>query len=658
MGSNLLNLGARAMLANQAALAVAGHNIANVNTPGYSRQTAAFETATPQFTGAGFVGKGVDVANISRSYNRFLSVEAYGARAEAARDQTLRTNLERLEQLFPPGEQGLGNAANQFLNAMIDLTSRPADPSSRQVVLGRAQELASRFASAGTQLADLQAGVNTELRIQVGKVNDLARQLAQVNNAIAQLAGSGKDPNDLLDQRDQLVYDISQYVAISTVEPGDGTITVFVGGGQKLVLGAQAEQLAVEGDAFDPLRSRVSLVQPGGLLPLDDSLLAAGSIAGLLKFQNDDLQAARNGLGQLATALALRVNERQALGLDLSNPPGAGAPLFDVGTPQALPASTNAKDAFGNYLAGVAVTWVEPNQLQASSYLLKADPAVPGSYLLTRESDGLVRSVADGDIVDGFQISFNPAAPGAFDQFRIEPVATAALNMRRILDAPQGLAAASPITAVTNVANTGTATVDTLYVVDPAGVNVGAQLPEFIFGTANADGSVNYQVVGLFGTLNGVWRAGQPIGNEAGIALGFELRLNGVPRNGDRITIDATLYPDQNNGNAKAFLDLQTEAFVGQRPLAGGGLGSGFTFSDAYAGLVGDIGTRTQSARFLSEVSTNVASEALTARESEAGVNLDEEAARLLQFQQAYQASARLLQVAQATFDELLNAVR
>lgn len=658
MGSNLLNLGARAMLANQVALGVAGHNIANVNTPGYSRQTAAFETATPQFSGGGFIGKGVDVANITRSYNRFLAVEAYGARAEAARDETLRTNLERLETVFPPGEQGLGNATNQFLNAMIDLASRPADPSARQVVLGRAQELASRFSSAGAQLADLQAGVNTELRIQIGKVNDLAQQLARVNNAISQQAGSGKDPNDLLDQRDRLVYDLSQYIAISTVEPGDGSITVFVGGGQKLVLGAQADRLAVEPDPFDPLRSRISLVQPGGLLPLDSSLLGAGSVAGLLKFQNDDLQAARNGIGQLATALALRVNERQSLGLDLSDPPSAGGPLFEVGAALALPASTNAKDAAGNFLAGVTITRVEPNELQASSYLLKADPATPGSYLLTRESDGLVRSVVDGDIVDGFQIQFNPAAPGAFDQFRLEPVAVAALGMRRTLDAPQGLAAASPITAVVERNNTGTATVDSIYVVDAAGMTVGAQLPDFIFGTANPDGSVNYQVTGLFGTLNGVWRAGQPIGNEPGIALGFELRLNGVPRNGDIISVSSTLYPEQNNGNAKAFLDLQTEAFVGQRPLAGGGLGQGFTISDAYAGLVGDIGTRTQSARFLSEVSANVSTQATNARESEAGVNLDEEAARLLQFQQAYQASARLLQVAQSTFDELLNAVR
>lgn len=658
MGYSLLNIGARAMLANQAVLNVTGHNIANVNTPGYSRQTAALAAANPQYSGSGFFGKGVEVSTVTRAYNRYLTNAANIAQADATRDATLRDNLSRLEQLFPPGEQGLGHATQQLLNAMVDVASRPADFASRQVVLARAQELANRFAGAGTQLNELQQGVNTDLRMQIAQVNRLASQLAKVNDQVAGAMGSGQPPNDLLDQRDQLVSDIAKYLAVSTVEAGDGTISVFIGGGQRLVLGTQAEQLVVEADPFDVQRSRIALVQPSGRRPLEGDLLSGGSVSGLLQFQDDALQAARNGVGQMATALSMRINEQQHRGLDLSNPPGAGVDLFAVGSARVLPASTNARDATGAFIAGVQLTRVSPEFLQASSYLLQADPANPGQYLLTREADGLTRTVADGDEIDGFRINFSPAPPGPFDQFRLEPVAAAALDMRRVLDQPQGLAAASPLTASTARDNTGSASVQGLFVVDTATYDPNAFPAEILFGPPNADGSVPYQLTTALGVANGVWRAGQAIGNEAGIAQGFALQLSGVPRANDRIALERTPFPKTNNGNMKAFMDLQTETFVGQRDLGGGAIAQGASLSDAYASLVGDVGSRAQSANYLAEVSSNVQLEAANARNGDAGVNLDEEAARLMQYQQAYQACARMLQVAQSTFDEMLNAIR
>jgi hypothetical protein len=192
------------------------------------------------------------------------------------------------------------------------------------------------------------------------------------------------------------------------------------------VLAGEAQQLTVEADPFDSQRSRLALVQQGGNLPLNEDLVAGGSMAGLLGFQNDALQAARNGIGQIATALALRVNEQQALGLDLSNPPGAGVPVFAVGAARVLPASTNARDGAGQFLSGVTIDRVDANFLQASSYLLKADPANAGQYLIERESDGFTRSVADGDVVDGFRVTFTPAPPGA-----VRPVPPRAGGRRR-----------------------------------------------------------------------------------------------------------------------------------------------------------------------------------------------------------------------------------
>ncbi len=659
MGASLLlSLGARAMNASQAAINTIGHNIANANTPGYSRQTVVLKTATPQFTGGGFQGKGVQVDTINRSYNQFLTREANGSRATAAADQSLLTNLQRLEKVLPPGESGLGQGISQFLNAMVDVASRPSDPSARQVVLSRAKEMASRFASAGTQLQDLQQGVVSELKANVVVVNQIAQQIAVLNGDIARLSGSDSAPNDLLDQRDQMVAELSKYIGVTTIPASDGSVGVFIGGGQLLVLGVQAQALVVEGDPYDAQRAQVSLQQAGGTRVLDESSLSGGAIAGLVSFQNNDLQDARNYVGQLATAITMRVNEQQALGLDLGTPPGAGVDLLAVGDPRVLPASTNARDAAGNYLSGVVLTRVDPGFLQASSYVLKGDPAAVGSYLLVRESDGLVRSVANGDVVDGFRIDFNPAAPGPFDTYRLEPVATAAAAMRRVLDQTQGVAAASPISAITNVSNTGTASVDTIYAVDASTFSAANFPADIVFGTVNADGSVNYTLTTQTGIYNSVWRAGQPIGNEAGVAQGFALNLIGVPRPGDSLLLNPTAFPAQNNGNVKAFLALQSEAFVGQRDLGAGVIASGATLNDAYAAAMGDIGARVQGTDFLAKASQQVAEDAESARSGEAGVNLDEEAARLLQFQQAYQASAKMLQVAQVVFDELLQSVR
>ena len=656
--SLLLNLGARAMNASQAAINTIGHNIANANTPGYSRQTAVLETATPQFTGGGFQGKGVVVDTINRSYNRFLTQEAYSSRAAASGDEAFMVNLKRLEKLFPPGESGLGEAISGFLNAMVDVASRPADPAARQVVLGRAKEMATRFSSAGNQLADLQAGVVSDLTANVQVVNQLSAQIANANSQIARLSGSDHSVNDLLDKRDNLIYELSKYVSVSTLEADDGSMGVFIGGGQRLILGGQAQKLALIADPYDASRVQVALQEPSGPRALDAALLQGGSISALMNYQNKDLQDARNYVGQIAAALTMRVNTQQSLGLDLSTPPAAGVPLFAVGPAKAMPASTNARDGFGNFVSGVLIDRVDPNFLQASSYTLKADPGGGGNYLLTRESDGVVRTVVDGDVIDGFRITFNPAPPGPLDTYRLEPVAAAAIDMRRMLELPQGVAAASPISAVTNITNTGSAAVDSIFAVDAATYS-NANLPaDLAFTVANPDGSVDYTLTGPFGVLNGTWRAGQPMGNEAAVALGFELRITGVPKPGDQIQLVQTQFPAQNNGNVKAFLSLQGENFVGRRDLGGGVIAAGSTLNDAYASAMGEIGARVQGSEYLAEFSEQVATEADAAKSGESGVNIDEEAARLLQYQQAYQAAAKIMQVAQIVFDELINVVR
>lgn len=363
----------------------------------------------------------------------------------------------------------------------------------------------------------------------------------------------------------------------------------------------------------------------------------------------------------MAAAFSARVNDQQALGLDLSNPPGKGPPIFAVGAPRSLPATTNLRNPDGSFAVNVGLTINNPKQLQASSYKLQADPAAPGSYQITRLSDGLVRSVAEGDSVDGFKFSLGGATPGPSDSFLLEPVSQAATNMKRSLDQATGIAAASPLTARSEVGNKGTMTVDSMYAVN-SNVDPGKAPIKIAFGDADpADASkLLYTLTLADGTIySGSWKAGQPIGNSPNasppIDLGFELKLNGLPRKDDQITVEATKFTSANNGNAKAFLNIQTETFVGQRLQADGSLAQGATINDAYASAMSDIGSRVQGATYLSSVSTSVAANAEAERSGQSGVNLDEEASRLMQYQQGYQAAAKVLQAAQSIFDELLK---
>lgn len=651
--SALMSLGTKAMTANYAALATVGHNIANANVPGYSKQTAELATATGQYTGAGFFGKGVDVTTVSRAHDELLTREAATSRSLAAMDSARLGMLNQLETVFPVGEQGVGYAAGQFLNSMVDLSAQPADAATRQVVLANATQTASRFAAAGTQLDVLQGTVRENLKATVAQVNQLASGIAELNQRIATLIGRGQPPNDLLDQRDKLINDLSQHLQLSTVSAGDGTVAVYIGGGQRLVLGTQTLPLSVRPDPADASRVALALTENGSAQLLQAQDLGGGSIAGLLNFQNNDLVDARNQLGQLAASLAAAVNAQQALGLDLGNPPGSGAAVFAVGAPQALPNARNALDASGHYVGQVSLSVTDASQLAASDYDLRADPGgAAGVWQLTRLSDGLVRSVSSGDSVDGLRIDIGPPAPSVGDKYLLQPVARAAIGMKRVLDDANGLAAASPVTASVAVGNAGTASVAALRVVDPSiDPNLNASI-RFTSDSGDYDWELRDRVSNaLVSGGSATWTAGAPIAIN-----GFELQLNGVPKRGDGLDVVRTTYVNVNNGNALAMADLRDRALVGRVPVAGGGIGGGAGFTDAYAALMAQVGTRVQGAQSSSDISSAVASQAEQARSARSGVNLDEEAAKLIQFQQSYQAAAKILQIAQSVFQTLIDA--
>lgn len=228
-----MNVGVSALVANQQALTVTGHNIANVSTPGYSRQTVATKAIQGQNTGSGFIGKGVQVATVMRHYSDLLGRQANAASAASSADAIRYQSLMQMQDIYSGGDGSLGAAINDMMNAFADVESAPADGTARNTVLTRMNELAARFRSASATLQELDYSTKQQLQNNVILVNDLARQVASLNGQIARSLASGHQPNDLLDARDQLVREINQYIQTSQVEADDGSISLFVGAARR-----------------------------------------------------------------------------------------------------------------------------------------------------------------------------------------------------------------------------------------------------------------------------------------------------------------------------------------------------------------------------------------------------------------------------------------
>ena len=640
--SGLLSIGKSAMFANYAALQTTGNNIANANTAGYSRQSVQLADTAGQFTGSGFFGKGVNVVTVQRAYNALLTIQAGAANSVAAADSARAAKLTQLEGVFPIGSNGIGAAAGSLLNAFVDVSSKPADSSARQVALGSAQELASRFRHAGEQISGLQSGVMLDMRSAVSAVNSLAQQVGRLNEQISALKGSGQPPNQLLDERDRIVSDIGKLINVSTQPAEDGSLGVFIGAGQNLVLGSVVNSLKIVPDTFDPAKARLALRDGATDRLISASSFSGGAISGLLRFQNEDLSEANRLLGQMATAISGALNQQQSLGLDLGQPAGRGAPILSTSGARVLPSWSNA----GSAQLSAAVS--DPAQVQASDYELLFDGA---NYSITRQPAGQAVAgnpftpalLAAGVNVDGLTIQLSAGTAQNGDRFLVQAAATAAQNMRLVLTDPRGLAAASPFTGSAGVNNRGTASVASVLATGAA--SVPSLAADFVFtsNSGNYNWTLNDGTTVTTGT--GTWAAGSPI-----TLGGFAMNLDGVPQSGDTLRVASTVAPAGNNGNALAFVKLGETALVGRSAAQ-----AGMNITDAYASALASVGVRVQGGTLASKISTALAADAETARSNEVGVNLDEEAARLIQYQQSYQAAAKILQVAQTVFQTLLQ---
>ena len=647
---SLLNVGARALLANQVALQTAGHNIANVSTPGYSRQNVVLETVQGQFTGGGYIGKGVNVATILRNHSELLTRQAASAGAVSSADTARAIRLNELQDVFSGGATGLGAAINDMVNAFSDVVTAPTDLAARSLVLTRIDETAGRMRAASARLDEIQSTVRYELTGAVQEINKLAKGIAAVNEQIARAQGNGQSPNDLLDQRDTLIRNLNNYVQTSQIVADDGTVGVFVAGSQPLVLGNVATPLSI-GDSSEFAGSgKVKLFfnNPGvAPIELNEDMLGGGEVAGLLRFHNGDLAEGRNLLGRMAVAISETMNAQHKLGVTLDGQVG-GNLFTPVTLPDARPGLSNTSGA----TIGLAVS--DPTLLAASNYRISY--SAPGVGSVQRESDGKTfqfgpalpppgfATVNDFFATQGLSLTIT-GAPAANDQFLVNPLQSAATDLKAMVYSPRDLAAANPVNVMMGPNNSGKLQMAELTArSNPPGATAPITLtftgPNTY--TRSDTGATSYGYI-----------SGQPITYDSvAPPTGWSITLNGTPAAGDTVTIDNALAPaygDQykrNAGNAGAMLDLRDVKMFDESTMA-----------DGYASAMAQIGTRTQSAQFAAKVSEGIAAQLEQDRTAISGVNLDEEAARLIQYQQAYQASAKMIQIAQSIFDSLIQTM-
>ncbi len=642
----LYSIGAGALNNAQIEVTTAGHNIANANTPGFSRQVANQTTNTPSFSGVGFIGQGASVTNITRVYDAFLGQQVRQANSQAAEASTYLDRMQHVDGMVGDPSAGLSPALMEFFQGLQAVSATPADMSARQSLLSSAQSLASRFHSLDSQLSDLRSQTNLDIQSSVTSINTLAGQIAALNDSISlssASAGSGQQPNDLLDQRDMLVAELNKEIRADVVAGSNGTYSLFLANGQALVLGTQAYTLGTVPDAENIRDTQVTISVGTTQMRLRPEDLSGGKLGGLMAFRQGGLTDAQDALGRIAIAVTESVNAQHQLGMDLNG--DLGGNFFTVGGSTVAVSRNDGNNSTVG--AVVSATISDYTALQPSDYRLTYDGT---DYILTRLSDSTVTNLGAAlpATVDGMTITLTsvvaPAtAPATGDQFLLSPVRSGATNFAVVLSDLRDIAAAAPIRTAVDTANTGTGTISA-GTVNPLPLN--ANLQDTVTITFD-DPPTTFDVVDT--TTATALASDVAYTSGADITYnGWTMQISGAPAAGDVFTVSTNNNGWGDNRNARLMAALQTQ------PLINGSA----SYSTAYAQLVSQVGNKTHELQVSSESQSNLATAATNAQSTLSGVNLDEEASNLMRFQQAYQAAAKIVSIAGVLFDTILGIDR
>ena len=626
--ANMMATGLSSLRAMQRALDTTAHNIANVSTPGYTRQTVDFSARKPDAHGQSWVGTGVNANSVRRVYDQFVNQQVRTSSGNLSRLEAFATQAERLDDLLGNTANGLGTSLQAFTNAINEVSSTPNSVAARQVLIAQANALSQRLQSYDTRLRDMSAGIDSQVVAEAGEINVIANGIARLNGDIAvAVQNTGQAPNDLLDKRDSLIDELSSKVSVSVVAEGESSLNVFIGNGQPLVLGTTASQVTTASDPLDPQRLQLALQTPAGNVDISRSV-SGGTLGGLLDFRREMLDPARNELGRITLAVANQINTQHREGMDLSG--ALGGDFFNVGGVGVNPATTN------NSNATVTATRTNVGALTTHDYVLTR--TTTGYDVRRADTGASVSFTGDGSALTPIQVDGMSIVVGAGvqtdDQFLIRPTRDAIQGFNVAITDPSRVAAAAPIRASAVSGNTGTGTVTSGEVLDRNALNL-AQV-DIVF-TSPTTYTIN-------GGAAQTYTAGDNIDFN-----GWRVAINGAPATGDTFTVRNNAGAVGDNRNAFAIADAMRAGVIDN------GLVS---VNSAVEQMTGNLGLATRSAQINRDAEAIINESDIATRDSISGVNLDEEAANMLRYQQAYAASAQIISVANSLFDTLLNAVR
>lgn len=628
--SDIFGISVSALQAFQAAINVTGNNIANASTPGYAKESIDLTAAPPQSLGASSIGNGVVVSGVSRSFNQATADQLNASNSSLGQLNAMQTYSTQIDNLVGVTAGGLSTAVQSFYSAWSDVANSPTSTATRQALIGKAQSVAASFQNTSSQLDYLNTDINSRITADVQQINALGASISTLNKQIvvgtAQNAGP---PNELLGQRDQLVTNLSALTSVSTTVDSNGSLNVFLGNDQPLVLQGNTTQLTTVPNHFDASQLEISTSTSNG--NVISGSLTSGDLGGLLAARSQVVNPAKNQLGQIAVAFSQTVNSQQNAGLDLTGKLGAN--LFSVGAPVATASSKNT----GGATAAVNVSTV--GALTANDYILSSNA---GTFSLTNAATGSVvpftgaGTLASPLKADGLSIVLT-GTPASGDQFLIQPTAQAAGTFSAVLSNPSQIAAAAALNPVASSTNTGTGTISSGTVLNAANASL-LTTTTIQFNTATT-----YSINGA-GPPYSTYAAG---GNIA--ANGWQVQISGTPAAGDSFTVKSNAGATGDNRNALLGAQQQT------LPVLANGT---FSINDSVSALITGIGSQAQQINTAQTAQTAVNTQAVDNQQATSGVNLDEEAAKLLQWQQAYGAAAKALQIGSSLFQSLLTAVQ
>ncbi len=627
--ADLLGTGLSSLRAVQRALDTTAHNIANVSTDGYTRQTVEFATRKPQAYGTNWVGSGVDAVAVKRVYDQFLSTQARSSGSSLGRLDAYATQAERLDNLLGDTDNGLSASLQSFTDSINEVSTTPSSIPARQTLLAQGQAMVDKLQSYDARLREMSGNVDSQIVGDASDITTMAQGIAKLNGDIAvAVQQTGQPPNDLLDQRDKLIDQLSGKVGVTVVADGPSSLNVFIGNGQPLVLGTTAAQLTTSKDPLDPTQVKLAMQTSSGSVDISRSI-SGGELGGLLDWRSQMLDPARNELGRITLAVASQVNSVHQQGMDLTG--AMGGNFFNVGAVGVTPATTNSSSAMAT------ATRVDLSAITTNDYVVTSTAT---GFTVRRQDTGAsvaftgTGTAADPLLFDGMSVAVDPSVATG-DQFVISPTRDVISGFGVAITDPGRIAIAAPLRTGAASANAGSGSISQGQVLD-------ASNPQLLANTSIVfTSATTYSVNG-----------GADIAYTAGSNIdvnGWRVQINGAPATGDTFTVRSNAGAVGDNRNALAMADA----------LKGGVLESGtVSVTAAVSRLTGNIGLQTRAAQMNRDAASTLNQSDLAARDAVSGVNLDEEAANMVRYQQAYAAAAQIIKAANDMFDTLMNAVR